>query len=96
MIGFFLAPSHQTLAAVLKKTGFQTGAVVGAYVLDGKWGLNQGFDTYVDDFDLTKMTGGVGIGAVKRTGIDASWTRGAVQTYIHTSREHRAGLRRIG
>jgi carbonic anhydrase/acetyltransferase-like protein (isoleucine patch superfamily) len=35
-------------------------------------------------------------GAVKRTGIDASWTKGAVQTYIHTSREHRAGLRRIG
>src|SRR5262245_49265294 len=51
--GFFLAPSHQTLATVLKKSGFQTGAVVGAFVLDGKWGLNQGFDTYVDDFDLS-------------------------------------------
>ena len=68
--GFFLAPSHQTLASVLKKRGFQTGAVVGAYALDGKWGLNQGFDTYVDDFDLSKMTGGFGIGDVKRTGAD--------------------------
>ena len=66
--GFFLAPSHQTLATLLKQRGFQTGAVVGAYVLDGKWGLNQGFDTYVDDFDLSKMTGGFGIGDVKRTG----------------------------
>src|SRR3954451_2997122 len=66
--GFFLAPSHQTLASVLKKDGFQTGAVVGAYVLDGKWGLNQGFDSYVDDFDLSKMTGGFGIGDVKRPG----------------------------
>jgi arylsulfatase A-like enzyme/Tfp pilus assembly protein PilF len=66
--GFFLAPSHQTLASVLKKNGFQTGAVVGAFVLDGKWGLNQGFDSYVDDFDLSKMTGGFGIGDVKRPG----------------------------
>jgi arylsulfatase A-like enzyme/Tfp pilus assembly protein PilF len=68
--GFFLAPSHRTLATVLKERGFQTGAVVGAYVLDGKWGLNQGFDTYVDDFDLSKMTGGFGIGDVKRPGND--------------------------
>jgi arylsulfatase A-like enzyme/Tfp pilus assembly protein PilF len=66
--GFFLAPSHQTLASVLKKNGFQNGAVVGAFVLDGKWGLNQGFDSYVDDFDLSKMTGGFGIGDVKRPG----------------------------
>ena len=66
--GFFLAPSHQTLASVLKRDGFQTGAVVGAFVLDGKWGLNQGFDSYVDDFDLSKMTGGFGIGDVKRPG----------------------------
>ena len=57
-----------TLATVLKTRGFQTGAVVGAYVLDGKWGLNQGFDTYVDDFDLSKMTGGFGIGDVQRPG----------------------------
>jgi carbonic anhydrase/acetyltransferase-like protein (isoleucine patch superfamily) len=35
-------------------------------------------------------------GKVKRTGIDATWTKGAVQTYVHTSRQHRAGLRRIG
>src|SRR4051812_30136150 len=66
--GFFLAPTHQTLASVLKKNGLQTGAVVGAFVLDGKWGLNQGFDTYVDDFDLSKMTGGFAIGDVKRPG----------------------------
>jgi carbonic anhydrase/acetyltransferase-like protein (isoleucine patch superfamily) len=35
-------------------------------------------------------------GKVKRTGIDASWTESAVQTYIHTSRQHRSELRRIG
>ena len=65
--GFFLAPSQVTLATMLKNRGFATGAVVGAYVLDGKWGLNQGFDSYVDDFELP--TGrGFGLGEVRRPG----------------------------
>jgi arylsulfatase A-like enzyme/Tfp pilus assembly protein PilF len=65
--GFFLAPSQVTLATMLKTRGFATGAVVGAYVLDGKWGLNQGFETYVDDFELP--TGrGFGLGEVRRPG----------------------------
>jgi arylsulfatase A-like enzyme/Tfp pilus assembly protein PilF len=62
--GFFVSPKEQTLATVLKGAGFQTGAVVGAYVLDGKWGLNREFDTYVDDFDTAKVRG-LG-GAVQR------------------------------
>jgi carbonic anhydrase/acetyltransferase-like protein (isoleucine patch superfamily) len=33
---------------------------------------------------------------IKRTGVDASWTQGAVKTYIETARHHRRGLRRIG
>jgi choline-sulfatase len=65
--GFFLGPEQLTLAEVLKARGYRTGAFVGAYVLDAKWGLNQGFDTYVDDFDLTK-TRGVSLGAIQRPG----------------------------
>lgn len=65
--GFFLSPGQMTLASWLKKRGFKTGASVGAYVLDGKWGLNQGFDTYVDDFDLSKLAG-FGLGDVQRPG----------------------------
>lgn len=65
--GFFLSPDQLTLATLLKRQGFRTGAVVGAYVLDGKWGLNQGFETYVDDFDLSKLSG-FGIGDVQRPG----------------------------
>lgn len=65
--GFFLAPSQVTLATILKKQGLATGAVVAAYVLDGKWGLNQGFETYVDDFELP--TGrGFGLGEIRRPG----------------------------
>jgi arylsulfatase A-like enzyme/Flp pilus assembly protein TadD len=37
-----------TLAAMLKRAGYRTGAFVGAFVLDGRFGLNQGFDDYDD------------------------------------------------
>src|SRR3954469_207249 len=46
--GGFLGPEQVTLAEVLKNRGYRTGAFVGAYVLDSKWGINQGFDTYFD------------------------------------------------
>lgn len=39
-----------TLAEHLKKFGYATGAVVGAYPLDVRFGLNQGFDYYNDDY----------------------------------------------
>jgi carbonic anhydrase/acetyltransferase-like protein (isoleucine patch superfamily) len=32
---------------------------------------------------------------IKRSGVDTTWTRRAVQTYIETAREHRKGLRRL-
>ncbi len=48
--GFALSPKVATLATRLKAAGWTTGAVVGAYPLDGKFGLNQGFDLYDDHF----------------------------------------------
>ncbi len=65
--GFFLSPDQTTMAEVLKQAGFVTGAVVAAYVLDSKWGLNQGFDTYVDDFDMA-MVRRLSPGSVQRPG----------------------------
>jgi arylsulfatase A-like enzyme/Tfp pilus assembly protein PilF len=65
--GFFLSPKQLTLATILRRQGLRTGAVVAAFVLDGKWGLNEGFETYVDDFDLSKR-GGFGLGDVQRPG----------------------------
>jgi choline-sulfatase len=65
--GFFLSPKQLTLATVLKARGFRTGAVVAAFVLDGKWGLNQGFETYVDQFDLPESRG-FSPGEVQRPG----------------------------
>ncbi|HMF96808.1 MAG TPA: sulfatase-like hydrolase/transferase [Vicinamibacterales bacterium] len=52
--GFFLDDRETTLAERLQARGFATGGFVGAYVLDHKWGIAQGFQTYFDDFDLTK------------------------------------------
>jgi len=43
-----LAASIPTLATVLKSSGYQTAAFVGAFVLDARFGLNRGFDLYDD------------------------------------------------
>ena len=32
---------------------------------------------------------------IKRTGVDPTWTQGAVKSYIETARHHRRGLRRL-
>jgi arylsulfatase A-like enzyme/Flp pilus assembly protein TadD len=48
--GFMALPADiQTLAETLKQAGYSTCAVVAAYVLDSKYGLDQGFDIYDDD-----------------------------------------------
>jgi arylsulfatase A-like enzyme/tetratricopeptide (TPR) repeat protein len=63
--GFFLAPDQTTMAELLKARGYKTGAFVAAYVLAAKWGINQGFDTYVDDFDLSQ-TRALSLSAIQR------------------------------
>lgn len=65
--GFFLGPEQTTLAEVLKARDFRTGGFVAAYVLDGKWGISQGFETYFDDFDLSK-TKSRSLGNIQRPG----------------------------
>jgi len=65
--GFFLDDRETTLAERLRDRGFTTGGFVGAYVLDRKWGVAQGFQTYFDDFDLTKYQS-LSLGSVDRPG----------------------------
>jgi arylsulfatase A-like enzyme/Tfp pilus assembly protein PilF len=65
--GFFLDPRETTMAEILKDRGLRTGAFIGAYVLDSKWGVNQGFDTYFDNFDLSKYKA-ISLGAIQRPG----------------------------
>lgn len=49
-----LSEKHETMAEVLAGRGYGCGAFIGAFVLDGRWGLKQGFARYDDDFDLNK------------------------------------------
>ncbi len=48
-----LGPSHPTLAGIFKEHGYQTGAFVASFVLDSRFGLERGFDTYSDDMGET-------------------------------------------
>ncbi|MDD8021130.1 MAG: sulfatase-like hydrolase/transferase [Acidobacteriota bacterium] len=56
-----------TLAEVFSLAGYQTAAFIAAFVLDGRWGLKQGFDYYDDQFDLKKYKQ-LDLGQVQRPG----------------------------
>src|SRR5262245_46040093 len=43
-----LSDQHPTVARLLREKGYRTAAFVGAYVLDRRFGLANGFDTYDD------------------------------------------------
>jgi arylsulfatase A-like enzyme len=43
---FHVAPSARLLAEALRDAGFKTAAFVGSFILDPKFGLDQGFDVY--------------------------------------------------
>jgi choline-sulfatase len=52
--GFYLDEKFDTLAERLRRHGYRTAAFVASFVLDSRWGLNQGFDLYYDHFDLSR------------------------------------------
>ncbi|HSD65053.1 MAG TPA: sulfatase-like hydrolase/transferase, partial [Vicinamibacteria bacterium] len=65
--GFFVEEKTTTLAERMKEGGWTTGAFIGAWVLDSRWGLGQGFDHYADRFDLSKYKV-VNLGTVQKKG----------------------------
>jgi len=50
---FRLDAKHVTLAERLQERGYETAAFVGCFVLDQRYGLNQGFDLY--DFEVDQQ-----------------------------------------
>jgi arylsulfatase A-like enzyme/tetratricopeptide (TPR) repeat protein len=71
-----LATDHLTIAEAFASHGYETSAFVAAFVLDGRWGLNQGFHHYDDQFDLKKFKK-LDLGLVQRPGnqvVDAALT----------------------
>jgi len=47
---YVLDDRFTTLAEILKERGYETAAVLGGFPLDHRFGLNQGFDHYDDEF----------------------------------------------
>src|SRR5262245_52053356 len=68
--GFYLDDDHTTLAEVLRGKGFRTGGFVGAFVLDRRWGIAQGFERFFDDFDLDRFANAAGMDMIQRPGSD--------------------------
>jgi len=52
---YFLNQNETTLAECFKQKGYETYAVIAAYVLLSRFGLNQGFDIYDDSLDNDEM-----------------------------------------
>ena len=50
---FTLDDKHPTLATLLKRRGYRTGAFVGAYPVAAAFGFGQGFDTFDEEFHET-------------------------------------------
>jgi len=62
-----LNDQQTTIAEVFSSQGYQCGAFIAAFVLDGRWGLKQGFQHYDDQFDLKKYKH-LDLGAIQRPG----------------------------
>ena len=74
-----LAPTHPTLAELLKKNGYHTAAFIGAVILDSKTlapGLDRGFDFY-DNFPAQSKTKSRW-GRVERRGAGGRAARGSM------------------
>jgi len=79
--GFYLGGDEVTLARVLRDRGFRTGGFVGAFVLDRRWGIAQGFDRFFDDFKLEDFKDTLSMDAIRRPGAQVvdealKWLRG--------------------
>ncbi len=55
-VTFRLGDDVPTLATMMKGAGYRTGAFVGAFVLDARFGLNRGFDDYDDRYPHSGAT----------------------------------------
>jgi len=70
----YVGPSNLTLAEIFKEKGFATGAVISSSILHSDFGLNQGFDTYLDKIKHIKKDGfDIGRRAEDATDLACKW-----------------------
>jgi arylsulfatase A-like enzyme/Flp pilus assembly protein TadD len=77
-LGFQLDPHRPTLAEILKKNGYATGAAVSAYVLRGETGISRGFDFYDDKIPqhADEALGGIQRKGTETEAIAEKWIAG--------------------
>jgi choline-sulfatase len=62
-----LNDGQTTLAEVFSAQGYSCGAFISAFVVDGRWGLKQGFELYDDKLDMSRSKH-IDLGAIQRPG----------------------------
>jgi choline-sulfatase len=92
--GFRLRPDVETLATLLRRQGYRTGAFVSAFPLDSRFGLDRGFDVYDDrlgdatagsDFKMQERPGATTVAAAR------AWLRatpGPKLCWVHLYEPH--------
>lgn len=78
--GYVLDAKIETLAERLRTAGYATGAFVAAYPLDARFGLNQGFETYDDNYGKGRASMDFSVQERSATAVlqsAASWWRSA-------------------
>ena len=60
-----LNEDQTTLAEVFSRRGYSCGAFIAAFVIDGRWGLKQGFEHYDDKLDMSRSKH-IDLGAIQR------------------------------
>jgi arylsulfatase A-like enzyme/Tfp pilus assembly protein PilF len=68
-VGYVLDKSLPTLAERLAAGGWSTAGFVSAFVLDSRWGIGRGFETYFDEFE-TEEGQRANMGSVQRDGAE--------------------------
>jgi len=68
-VGYVLDDSLPTLAERLAEGGWTTAAFVSSFVLDSRWGIGRGFDTYFDEFEPEEGER-ANLGSVQRDGAE--------------------------
>jgi arylsulfatase A-like enzyme/Flp pilus assembly protein TadD len=79
---YVLDASALTMTEIFKEAGYATGAFVGSFVLDSRFGLDQGFDVYNDDMQGARQPSAFGY--MERT---ADEVTDAALGWLDTARE---------
>jgi len=83
-LNFIVSEELLTLAEHLKDNGYSTGAFVGAYPLDSRFGLSQGFDIYDDKYSRIHSVNLPSLERKAEAVIDAAleWLKGRISPWF--------------